>query len=465
MRNLCNRFALVALGQLAAACTGDGHSGGATGVVDLQVTAVNAAAAAQSPRLTQPSGHVAPATSLPLLAAATHTIDPGTYRVHQFVSGPATEVKLTIKRIIAEGPPGGAAPALLFGTEDGSGPGMEITLTNGTIDLAAAGLQLSAIPVGHYTRINIWPSRAVKVKGCVSGTFDAHTAMAGTYGGASYTTDALTAGTHRFCTIAANSLVNFENGTAVPTGPVGTDADYEAQTTPEEIELDMAAGFKDSSSGTYPANAADVRAALGNIDVFSEFDVDATQPVQLTLVVDMNRMLGFWPNIRPEFQPPQPQGYPPGTSYFYNTAFNQALALFVGPPGSIEGYQLNSEICQDVNGACFPGSPPDSLSREWMTLIRDASGTIVAGLLAPDDAPAAIIGDLVPSLTTAGTTTGTIRLSVGYNRERLEEHGYVEGFRFKSLGDAEDSCSAYPIMGNGPVDGHGPFPLWYTRKL
>lgn len=431
-------------------------------MVELHATAFNAGAAGQSPRLVQPSGDGAPTALLPPGAAATHTIDPTTFRVKEFVSGPATEVKITIKRIVAEGD-NGQGSALLFGNEDGSGPGVEITLTNGTVDLAAAGIQLNPIPVGHYTGINIWPSRAVKMKGCVSGTFNTQTAMSGTYDGGSYTTDVLTAGVHPFCTIASKSLLNFQNGTAVPSGPVGTNAEFEAQTTPEEIEFDMAAGFPTDMAGTYPSSAADVRAALGNIDALSEFDVDAVNPVQLTLVVDMNRMLRFWPNIRPEFQPPQPQGYPPGTSYFYSNSFNQALALFVGIPGSIEGYQLNSEICQDLT--CVPGDPPDSLAREWLTLVRDSSGAIGAGVIASDDAPAAIFGDLIPTLTTAGTTAGTLRLSVGEYRLMAVEHGYLDGFVFKNVGDAEDSCSVYPIMGNGPVDGHGPFPLWYTRKL
>jgi hypothetical protein len=244
----------------------------------------------------------------------------------------------------------------------------------------------------------------------------------------------------------------------MPTSPVGTDAEYEAQTTPEEIEVDIGEG--------YAASAADVRAAIGNIDVFSEFDVDATNPVQLTLVVDMNRMLRFWPNTAvfagmPSFQPPRPSGYPAGTSYFYTNDFNQSIALFAGTPGSIEGYQLNSEICQDLG--CAPGSPPDALSREWMTLIRDSSGAVAGGLIAPDDAPGAIIGDVIPTLTTANG--GTLHISVGLFRVTVEEHGYIDGFVSKNVGDAEDSCSAYPVMGNGPVDGHGPFPLWYTRKL
>jgi hypothetical protein len=426
-------------------------------VVDLRATAFNAGTAAQSPRLVQPS----------LAAAATHTIDPTTYRVNAFVSAPATEVKLTIKRIIVEGD-NGANSALLFGTVDGSGPGVEITLTNGTVDLAAAGLQLNPVPVGHYSRINIWPSRAVKMKGCVAGTFNAENAMSGTNNGAPYTTSGLAAGTHQFCTIAAKSLLNFENGTAVPTGPVGTDAGFEAQTVPEEIEVDMGEGGPLNMAGGFPSSAADVRAAVGNIDVFSAFDVDAGNPVQLTLVVDMNRMLRFWPNMAvfggsPVFQPPRPQGYPPGTSYFYTNDFNQAIALFTGTPGSIEGYQLNSEICQ--NQGCVPGGPPDSLSREWMTLIRDTSGAVAGGVIAPDDAPGAIFGDVIPTLTTAGTTAGTLRLSVGLYRLTAEEHGYIDNFIPKNVGDPEDSCSAYPVMGNGPVDGHGPFPLWYTRKL
>lgn len=94
---------------------------------------------------------------------------------------------------------------------------------------------MNPIPVGPYNGINSWPSRAVKMKGCITGTFNTQTAMSGTYDGASYTTDVLTAGVHQFCTIAAKSLLDFQNGTAVPTGPVGSNAEFEAQTTPELV--------------------------------------------------------------------------------------------------------------------------------------------------------------------------------------------------------------------------------------
>lgn len=453
---------VVALGLLAGACNGkpdqhptDGNLG-PTGVVVLQATAINAGSAATTPRLVSSSGTVADVPAVPLAPSATHTIDPSTFRVHDFISAPASELKIRIVGITAFGEHGSA---VLFGAVDPSGqldmssPGVELALTSGPLDLAAAGLVLKPIPVGHYTGIQITTSRAVKVKGCVTGTFNAMSAMSGTFNGVTYTTDAVSAGTHQFCTIAAKSLLNFENGTGVPSGPVGSDAEYEAQTSPEETELDI---------GALPAaSAAEVRAARANINAPSAFDVDATNPVQLTLVVDMNRMLRFWPNTRTYFTPPEPQGYPAGTSYFFNNSFGQSLALFVGEPGSIEGYQINSEVCQIP---ICSSAPPD-LSREWMTVIRDTNGDIRAGMIAPDDAPPAIYGDLVPPLTTAGTDPGTLRVSVGLYRDTIRESGYIDGFRFKNLGDPEDSCSVYPIMGNGPVDGHGPFPFWYTRRL
>ena len=116
MNHRLSQVAGSVLAVLAGACTSGGHDGhgGATGVVDLHATAFNAGAAGQSRRLVQPSGGVEPTTLLPPAAAAPHTIDPTTFRVKEFVSGPATEVKITIKRIIAEGE-NGAGSALLFG--------------------------------------------------------------------------------------------------------------------------------------------------------------------------------------------------------------------------------------------------------------------------------------------------------------------------------------------------------------
>ncbi|HTL35016.1 MAG TPA: hypothetical protein VL326_17935 [Kofleriaceae bacterium] len=429
-----------------------------TGEVHLQARAINAGSAAQTtPRLAPTS------TVVPLASAATHTIDPSTYRIHQFVSGPAIEAKISIVGIqaIGETPDKGA---ILFGPPDWSGPGIEITLTNGTVDLAAAGIELNRIPVGHYKGIHFFFGRVAKLKGCVSGTFDAMAAVSGTYNGATYTTDALTAGTHQFCTIASKSVIEHYNGTETPSGPVGTDAEYEAQATPEDVEFDVGTGFR-LQSGSYPSSAADVRAASSGIDAVSEFDVDADTPVQLTLVVDMNRLLQFWPNItfngNAQFQPPQPQAYPVGTSYFYSDGFLRSIGLFVGQPGSVEGYQLNSEICQDVV-ACSSGAPRD-LSRGWMTLIRDANGKIGAGMLAPDDAPGSVHGDLIPTMTT--DTAGTVHISLGLYRDTVAEQGYIDDFHFKNVNDTEDSASAYPVHGNGPVDGLGPFPLWYVRKL
>jgi hypothetical protein len=440
------------------ACSDNSKDGSKTGDVHLQARAINAGSAAQTtPRL-------APTTTLSLLPSATHTIDPSTYRIHQFVSGAATEVKVTIRGIqaLGETPEQGA---LLFGPPDWSGPGVEITLTNGTVDLAAAGIELNPIPVGHYKGIRLFYGRSVKMKGCVSGTFDALNALSGTYNGAQYTNEAISAGTHQFCTIASKTILTHYNGTETPSGPVGTDAEYEARTTPEDVEVDCGGGFR-TQSGEYPSTIEQVRAEAGGIDALSEFDVDADNPVQLTLVVDMNRMLQFWPNItfngNAQFQPPQPQAYPIGTSYFYNDGFMRSIGLFAGQPGSVEGYQLNSEICQDLV-ACHPGSAPDSLSRAWMTLIRDANGRIGAGLVAPDDAPGSVMGDLIPTMTT--NTNGTVHISLGLYRITVVEKGYIDGFVFKNVGDPEDSASAYPIMGNGPVDGHGPFPLWYVRKL
>lgn len=441
---------------VVAACGTDKvGSNSSEGTLAFGVTAINAGANAKR-------------RHLPVVAdaAAPHTIDPATYPVHIFVSGPPDEMIVTLRKIEAMGPSG---PQLLFGTPDGSGPGVDIQLTNGPVDLAAVGLTLNAIPTGHYTRALVWVSRSVKLRGCLDGLFSAQGAVAGTYNGQTYTTDTLTAGTHGFCTIASKSLVNALPSTSTP---IGSDADYEAQTTGELTEFDIGGSSPTTAGGGPPATAQEVRDASATFPLTTDFDVGADAPTKLTLVVDLNRLLHFWPNIgviagAPNFQPPEPQGYPSGTSYFYISNFTQALAIFAGDPGSIEGYQLTSEVCGawfGNGGNCVAGSPPDWLVKEWMTLVRNSDGTIAAGNIQSDDMSAVLYGDVVPTGVVAGATPATFTLPIGLYRDTIVTNGTLDGFRFKSVGDPEDSCEASPLHG-GPVNGRGPFPLWYTRRL
>ena len=199
----------------------------------------------------------------------------------------------------------------------------------------------------------------------------------------------------------------------------------------------------------------------------TEFDVDADTPTQLTLVVDMNRMLRFWPNIFPIFQPPRPSGLLPGTSYFFNLDFERALAIFAGAPGSIEGYEVTSELC--VNNFlhpanCMVGSPPNTVAKEWLTIVRDPRGAVLAGEIAADDAYAVLYGDVVPTGVVTDAAAGTVTLPIGLYRTTVETNGTIDGMRFQSLGDPEASCTATAIQG-GAAPGLGPVPFWYTRRL
>lgn len=457
----------VAAAITVAACSGTHDSGTdadtvSKGTISFAVTAVNAGANAK-PRL---APHASPISSL---AAAAHTIDPSTYPVQLSPSGPPDEMILTIRRISVDGPEG---PQLLFGPGDpgdGSGPGVDIHLTNGAVDLAAAGLTLNSIRPGRYTRVDVSISRSVKMRGCVGGLFAAQAAVGGTYNGQTYTTDTLAAGTHEFCTIASKGLLNFLTSPAPVV--VGSDADYEAQTTGELTEFDIGGGSPTTAGGSPPTTAQEVRDAnIGIPMAATDFDVGADTPTKLTLVIDMNRMLRFWPNISTIFQPLRPQGLLPGTSYFFNLDFEQNVAIFAGDAGSIEGYQVTSEIC--VNdflhpGSCGVGDPPNTVTKEWLTVVRDPSGTVLAGGIAADDAYAVIIGDVVPTGVVAGTIAGTFTLPIGLYRNNVETNGTIDGFRFQLLGDPEDSATVTP----GPnakgsvLGGGGPFPLWYTRRL
>ena len=293
----------------------------------------------------------------------------------------------------------------------------------------------------------------------------------GSVGGVNYMTDSLSAGTHQFCTIASKSLLNYYSGGKI-TGPVGTDANYEAQTTPEAVEIDLANGQAIDANGTFPTTAAQVRSASFGFGLHAGFDVTTDSPVKLTMVVDLNRALQFWPNITdPVGGFPQADASldhdPPGTSYFYNSffGFGGVFGIFLGSPGTIEGYQTTSEYCG--GNACVPGSsPPNQLATEWMTLLRGTSGAINIGFIAANDANGGT-NSLITSSAASTTTAGTFRLSLGgFNNDgTASEIGSVDGFRFKALTDIEDSCSISYPLGGGAVGDHGPFPLWYKRRL
>ncbi len=443
---------IVALGVLVvAACgtdsgvRGDGGDGD-KGTLTFGITAFNAGANAERRRL-------------PIVAdaaVAPHMIDPDTYPVKRLVAGPAEELLLTLRQISVESASG--EHLLLYGEWDGSGPGVDIPLTSGPVDLAAVGLTLNAIPTGHYTRVDVGFSGSVKVRGCLTRLFAAEAAVSGTLDGQTYTTDTLTAGMHRFCTIAAKSLLNFLP--APPGTPIGSDAEYEAQATSELVEAAIA-GVGDPATTT----AQQVRDAPAGISFARDFDVGMDAPTKLTLVIDLNRMLRFNPNTgllggAPDFH--VAPGLPSGTSYFFISDFQQSLAIFAGDPGSIEGYQLTGEVCQTSD--CVAGSPPDALGKEWMTLIRNPDGTIAGGSIQADDMAGALWGDVVPTGVVTDAT-GTFTIPIGLYRVSVVTNGTLDGFRFKSVGDPEDSCTASPVQNQGPVTGHGPFPVWYTRRL
>jgi hypothetical protein len=99
---------------------------------------------------------------------------------------------------------------------------------------------------------------------------------------------------------------------------------------------------------------------------------------------------------------------------------------------------------------------------EWLTLVRDPNGTVLAGELQSDDGPGDIYGDVVPTGVIGGTDPGTFTLPIGLYRNTIETNGTIDGFRFKSLGDPEDFATATAIQHQGPV---GTFPFWYTRRL
>lgn len=223
-----------------------------------------------------------------------------------------------------------------------SGELIDITQPAGLLDVSAR----------DYSTLSVTFAPKAKIKGCVSATFKQ--------------TDATTAnnsfGYQKYCTQTNKASTNesikpghtdFQNGTA------------------QETEMYLSKGWES-------------RANSINIDfpIKDGLKIAAGQKSNLTMVIDVNRMLRFYNKGRSD-QGPNP-GFPTDRAYFFTTVFEDSLFVFAGKAGSIRGYSWQTATCSGTFANAFTCSTPQSVEG-WLTLILDDKGTPFAASAMPDD--------------------------------------------------------------------------------
>ncbi len=212
---------------------------------------------------------------------------------------------------------------------------------------------LEAAP-GTYDTLQVEFSRKAQISGCVTGNFCAPDAQA-------------VHGLHTYCTQASKAFYEGTGG--------GENADFEDMLPGELMDFDLMLPCKTALSETVPEQYS-IRGGL-------ELTEGASAP--LNLVIDVNRMLRFYNQSRPE----SPCGSGPSTSYFFTTVFDSSVFVFAGKPGSIQGYQLLTAACVDTADADVPAdyvcTDNPFVVAVWLTVILDDQGTPILASFQPDD--------------------------------------------------------------------------------
>ena len=100
---------------------------------------------------------------------------------------------------------------------------------------------------------------------------------------------------------------------------------------------------------------------------------DATTPIQITLMFDINRLLRFYDGLATAsgFNPPDPALV---AAFSGHSLLGGWIAGFMGTPGTIEGYKTYYK-----NTSLGTGDIPG-----WMTIVYDANGKFVSGFMIGD---------------------------------------------------------------------------------
>ncbi len=273
---------------------------------------------------------------------------------------------------------GAVSSVVIFQNDDGAA----VKLANGTVDLSAlvANAQGSAafsVTPGTFKNVTIKYASKAQVKGCVKMLYKCMSSGSDV----------------KDCNAAATADVPGNGGSANPVlvnyctrtdkspyiaGTQNSDfQDKEAQAM--DFPLDM--------PGSSWPQSGDLSISY---NLGSAVTIAAGDSVDLTLAVDMNRLLRYYNRGR------QDQGVNPGApmdkSYFFSTIFSNSTYAFVGKPGRIYGYEMIARVCSPgatydaTSGHCSDSNAAPGVNIPfWVTLITSSEGSPLKMLTSPDD--------------------------------------------------------------------------------
>jgi hypothetical protein len=403
-----------------------------TGSVALQVAALSSA---QSFDATNAADHAA-AGEPGVLAISTSTLTRASYGLAvdtstwptfhptSITSGAPDGFKVTIKKIVIDDPNASTTnqqSATLFEKADG----VTISVDSGTTDLgelvaAAASSDGKAsfkAGVGTYKRVKVTFKRKAQIKGCVTGDFNI-----GPDGVAA------AQGVHTYCTRRGYST--FDAVTPGPTEFEGLAAEW--------MDFDL-------QGGHYGPEYADEDVEL-SFDVGSDIVVKKDEELDLSFVIDLNRMLRFYNQGRLD-QGAGPDA-PTNRAYFFTSVFTDSIFFFLGKPGRIYGYEGRAKAClyarwDAQTGACnvLAGDPGEFIVAFWMTIITAPDGSPIFTSFTPDDDTTLTVVKgsqqfLTSPSITAGSADGLVDVHYGLDQTELGKiRDFPASLEVKAVGD------------------------------
>ncbi|MFK7873781.1 MAG: hypothetical protein AB8C84_11565 [Oligoflexales bacterium] len=262
---------------------------------------------------------------------------------------------------------------VVFDDEDG----VSIIVKSGHVDLSEliakaseteegdAGAKFSVKP-GVYNSLIVTFKHSSLMKGCLSADFSA---------------DSAHPGLHKYCTRSGKSL--YDEGTV-------TGTDFENQ-EPQLMKVSLERSFVKGNDSEYknrgymPLDYAEKQFSL-TFKLPANFEIAEGSSVDLSMVLDLNRMLRFYNqgdqiSTNTSYEGANPS-FPTLRPHFFTTIFEQSVYVFAGKPGRAYGYEMVTYGCDGISQTEACDGTPVSF---WTTILTDQNGSPIVISSMPDD--------------------------------------------------------------------------------